>query len=395
MALHDQSGTYTKYTGATIESVCANTKERLTFFLLHDDTLGSDNKEKIQQIVDGHNQRIVYCKIAPPRQWNSLRNLRVFTIGTMFRLMIPIAIPEYVDKVIYLDSDIIVDMDINYLWCNDFDNKLVLGRKELHYDNPIFEQGVNEESYINAGVMLMDLASIRKTTDFYNEAVIYLKDNPDCMWNDEDAVNYVLNNKQGIISDKYNRYTIRLRNTNYEKEQCIYHFAGDHPRLGGDEYFDKLFFDHLRNTPFGNMLRDNSLFYNCIKTLQVKYSQFIRSLKKINSSQTVAFWGAKKTSGYYEFREIVDLNGKRVFFVDKNSVFHGKVIDGYEVKSTDEIQNYPSIYVIVLAFRHYQEVRDELLKYGLREIEDFNNINALLYSDGCSKEILDQKYNFC
>ncbi len=383
MALHDEKGSYAKYTAVTMASVLLNTKEDVTFFLLHDDTLTERNKHRFIQIAELYNQHISFIKVAAVVEWQKLKNLKVYTIGTMYRLVIPAKLPDYVEKVLYLDSDVVVDMDIRELWNQDFGGKLLLGRRELHYDNPIFQLGVNEESYVNAGVLLMDLKKIRAEHDFLRETTEYLRKFPDCMWNDEDAINYVLNKKQGVISNRFNVYTYCARKGKESFQgNCIFHFAGDFPRITETECYDRLFFKMLKKTPFGTNDENNALFYHAMD-YEKKISLIIHLLKQLNRAKTIVFWGAKKTDGYNEIKHLVSFPGKEVFFIDSNVKLKDSQIDGYYVKIPEflkDLKEQNDVFIVVLAYRHYEEIGAELKEMGYQENVNFASVRHFLFS---------------
>lgn len=391
LALHDKDGSYAKNTAVTMASVFLNTKEDVTAFLLHDDTLKEETKDAFKHIADSFCQKVEFYHVDALKVWSNLLNVQSFTVGTMFRLMIPNLLPDDVDRVIYLDSDIVVNIDIKELWEQKFGSNIILGRKELHYDNPIFDQGVSEDSYINAGVLVMDLKRIRQEHSFLEETTGYLKKHPDCMWNDEDAINYVLNKKQGLITDKYNYFTSRDRmKDGVLDENRIFHFAGDYPRISGEKYYDRLYFSVLERTPFGKTVWDKSLYYFAIDFYNKKMKELQNILKRINNSSEIIFWGAKETLKYNELKDFFDFSCKRVLFIDKNEALQGKSVDGFEIKSTEIINNSKNSFIIVLAYRHFDEISKELEDKGLVKNEDFASVEDIAITDSWMKTVLDE-----
>lgn len=101
------------------------------------------------------------------RKENCLR-CDYFTMTIYFRLFIPEMFPEY-DKGIYLDSDIVVPGDISRLYNIDLGDNVV-GACPDHSVSEIPEfahyieesTGVNRYKYINSGILLMNLAEMRK-----------------------------------------------------------------------------------------------------------------------------------------------------------------------------------------------------------------------------------------
>lgn len=391
LALHDEKGTYAKYTAVTMLSVFLRTKESVRVFLLHDNTLSEENKHRFDSLVNEYNQRIEYILIDAVDEWNSLKNISAFTVGTMFRLLIPTVLPDEVEKVIYLDSDTVVNMDFSELWNMDFGDKYVLGRKEWYYDNPIFDMGVDENTYINAGVLLMDLKSIRRKYDFLEETTSYLRANPDCMWNDEDAINYVLNGHQGMISNRFNCYTAKLRENIEEKhDACIYHFAGDFPHLTDREKYDELFFEVLKKTPFGDGIINSGFFREAEDMANQKKKLALELTERLKDASSIAFWGAKETAAYKELKEYVNFAQKNVRFLDSKDELIGTELDGYVVCCPDEIVNENDVFVVVLAYNHYEAISRRLMNMGFVEHRNYACVTEFFYSDSWMRDYLDR-----
>lgn len=88
-----------------------------------------------------------------------------FSIGSLYRIMIPELLPEY-STALYLDCDIIVQNDLSPLFDIDLDGYLLGGVRESiikenegHYNSI----GLQDPSfYINSGVLLMNLEAMRE-----------------------------------------------------------------------------------------------------------------------------------------------------------------------------------------------------------------------------------------
>ncbi|MCR5546835.1 MAG: hypothetical protein K6F30_10220 [Lachnospiraceae bacterium] len=391
LALHDEKGTYAKYTAVTMLSVFLSTKESVRVFLLHDNTLSEENKHRFDSLVNEYNQRIEFVLIDAVDEWNSLKNISAFTVGTMFRLLIPTVLPDEVEKVIYLDSDIVVNMDVSELWNMDFADKLILGRKEIRYDNPIFNLGVDENTYINAGVLLMDLKAIRSKYDFLAETTSYLRAHPDCMWNDEDAINYVLDGQQRVISNRFNSYTAKLRENFEEKhDSCIYHFAGDFPHPIDMKDYDALFFDVLKKTPFGDGIINSVFFRDAEYIAKQKKKIALELTNRLKKASNIAFWGAKETAAYKELKERVRFAKKNVRFLDSKDELNGTKLDGYVVCHPNEIVGENDVFVVVLAYNHYEVISKSLTDMGFTEHKNYACVNEFFYSESWMRGYLDR-----
>ena len=150
-------------------------------------------------------------------------------VETLFRLLLPDLFKE-IDKCLYLDSDTLVVGDFSTLYDMDFDDNYIIGVKDLNFESHNNTLGV--KSYINAGVILMNLIKIRN--DFrndFNKGILEILDkyrnsytslddfgSSVLYYPDQNILNIIFNNKIKHVSKKYN-YSGSL-----ESDQVIIHF---------------------------------------------------------------------------------------------------------------------------------------------------------------------------
>ncbi|MBR1695554.1 MAG: hypothetical protein IJ709_09180, partial [Selenomonas sp.] len=125
-AVSDKKGTYTKYVGASLCSIFENTKEWVTVHFLHDYTLSTDNRRMLMQLVRSYGQQIVFYDferlfkkrfeaLDADNEWMKPYIKPEVSQAICYRLVMGDAISK-VDRVIYLDADTIVNLDIAELW---------------------------------------------------------------------------------------------------------------------------------------------------------------------------------------------------------------------------------------------------------------------------------------
>ena len=120
-AIYDPKDKYSKITGTSMLSLLENTKEDITFHLLHDNTLLQKNKNKFKIMIEKYNRKIYFYNIDDMNIINmdyikKLGESIKFSPATFYRLNIANILPDNINKVIYLDSDTIINLDINDLW---------------------------------------------------------------------------------------------------------------------------------------------------------------------------------------------------------------------------------------------------------------------------------------
>ena len=116
-----------------------------------------------------------------------------------YRLISPIFIP--LDRIIYLDCDVLIFKDLYELYETPLKNNYVLGFLDIISD-AVDYLGLISEKYINDGVILLNLEKIRKDNKHYE--LLYMALNKKNLRNhDQTVINYVLYPKIGIIPFKF------------------------------------------------------------------------------------------------------------------------------------------------------------------------------------------------
>lgn len=245
---------YEQHTAVMLASLFSNNPgKEFVIHLLHSEK--SDELPKLLKFIKAHK----YEYRTYPIKEESLSGFKLshhMSLATYFRLLIPDLLPPDVEKVLYLDSDLVVLADIAEFWNTDISAWALAGRTD-HFDRHE-ELGIAREfEYFNAGVMLWNLQLIRQL-NFITDARDYLTRKFDqiLFW-DQDIINYLL---QGRIKKIENKWNIFPADHEVEKKGIkIYHYAGsikpwNYPQNNG---FDKFYFRYLLKTPwfltcFGN-----------------------------------------------------------------------------------------------------------------------------------------------
>lgn len=161
---------YAPFLGVALESLTQNASENY-FYRIHilTEGLSEQNLSRLSKYGNA-NTEIVFNDVAEGiRAMSSRIHVRdYYTKATYYRFLIADTFPEY-DRGLYLDCDIVVRGDISELYGCDLGNNLVAAMNEEVMTNfdvygTYAEKvlGVDRWVYFNAGVMVMNLALIRK-----------------------------------------------------------------------------------------------------------------------------------------------------------------------------------------------------------------------------------------
>lgn len=162
------------------------------------------------------------------------------------------------DKILYLDSDIIVKKDLKSLFNNDISNfyaAVVKDYKAMKYNPPqTVKLKINHKAYFNSGVMLLNLEKIRN--DKLEEKLINYRFSGINYFMDQDALNVIFKEKVKYISFLNNVILSVLGSCSIKEINKYY-------KLKGYNYLSELYNDaviiHLAS-PYKPWIYDNVPF---------------------------------------------------------------------------------------------------------------------------------------
>lgn len=285
--LHDKDGHYSVWVGTVMQSILEHTDSRICFHILHDETLSNENKRKLKRVAKQKSNSIKLHYVDTSIFDDVKDRLHTFTVGTMFRLMLPEMLPN-LNKIIYLDADIFVNIDIKELWDIDTSDVCVAGVKDYWVANyawnpyPVQKELVNRDSYINAGVLVLNLNKIRSYCNMKEKTLEYLIENPETNLFDQDALNVVYKNSIKTIDSKWNTFVGVVREQNRDKlNDCLFHFVGNFLILYSESKIDKEYFKVISRTPWADYEIENQID-RCVLRLNDRISQYHNMLPKLS-----------------------------------------------------------------------------------------------------------------
>lgn len=148
------------------------------------------------------------------------------TIETYYRFLIPDLLDKSIDKVLYLDCDILCTNNIDKLFELDISNYSCAMCPDSRYsDIEVFNRldYPYENGYFCAGVILLNLYYWRENK-IHLQCIDFLSNNGDlCLWHDQDAINKILNGKILYLHPKFDLatgfyYVKQYKHFQYENE---------------------------------------------------------------------------------------------------------------------------------------------------------------------------------
>ncbi|WP_152398618.1 glycosyltransferase family 8 protein [Paenibacillus cellulositrophicus] len=253
LAFTDKDGSYSEHAAAALASVFRNTSSELQVHILHDDSLLDENKNKLAQLAADFKHPIHFYPVTLPVEMmdvlSGTGSIDRWTWGSLYRLLLPAVVPA--ERVIYLDCDVMVNMDITELWEIDL-NGGYLGAIHDQGIHGIAEvvavQGLNPETYFNSGVLVFDLNAIRQHVTWFEEILNFFRAFPGTSMPDQDCLNHVFGGNCLLLDQRFNWFYVP--GAEMDLQQKIVHFAGDMKCWDPLSPGYALYQDNLRLTPW-------------------------------------------------------------------------------------------------------------------------------------------------
>jgi lipopolysaccharide biosynthesis glycosyltransferase len=182
------------------------------------------------------------------------------SIANYFRLWAPRILPRNLERILYLDSDIIVRRSLTDLWNTDLCDHALAAVEDSFWD-PKAGYGYVEltpgAKYFNSGVLLINL-DYWKQNSVYERAVEFMRNNPDKLnYYDQDALNAILVHRWINLPAIWNEHALStpgppaLRNKHIVNP-AIVHFVGDDKpwRWSSKHPFKREYHKYRRKTPW-------------------------------------------------------------------------------------------------------------------------------------------------
>lgn len=206
---------FVPYLATMMESLMENSdKERYyDLIILHRD-ISKDNQDKIFKQTSKYNNYSV--RFANVKQYFDDKDLFVdqhLSLETYYRLAIQDLMPDY-DKILYLDSDLIVNDDISKLYDLNIEDSIIAAAKDIDVigqikTNPEEKKYIRAElelndpfAYFQAGVLIINLSQLRKQASV--KRLLRIAQSKRWKCHDQDVLNHVCKEKVYYLPQRWN-----------------------------------------------------------------------------------------------------------------------------------------------------------------------------------------------
>jgi len=257
---------FAPYLAVTIASICENTASFCRFHVL-DGGIVEDSRRKIQLLSTQYeNCAIEFIGVESNAHFAGFKIDAAHSVAMYYRFLIADIASQY-DKVIYLDCDLLVMLDIAELYhepMNGFPIGAVEDRMNTyrnyvaHVGEYLQKIGLNQEHmYFNSGVLLLDLKLWREMNVGKSLLNIAMNRSDQFQYPDQDVLNiYCSTNRYCLLKLRYNWMISRSYLVKSE-DDCIFHFVAPFkpwkiPPTMNTSLIDRhqLYWSYLRKTAF-------------------------------------------------------------------------------------------------------------------------------------------------
>lgn len=171
-----------------------------------DGGISQENKDKICRLISLRPAEIEFFDMRQHDFSDYKTTIDYISVATYYRLKLPSLLPD-IDRVIYLDCDLIVDKDISGLWNEYDDEKQVMAVADLWgtlRDHHLTIGMKKESYYFNAGVILFNLKRMRERGFEQRCVDVFHERKPLLKFQDQDVLNIVCEGDFKVIPPIYN-----------------------------------------------------------------------------------------------------------------------------------------------------------------------------------------------
>jgi lipopolysaccharide biosynthesis glycosyltransferase len=186
---------YTRYMAVAITSLLLNNPHRrfrLIVVLLDENP---QDRRRVREVVGRFsNADLEFKEVSLPIMHDFPVNHHI-SLGAYVRLFLTDFLDTDIDKILYLDCDLLVCQDVSALWATDLGDHLLGAVPDVYSDNHVTLGFAEDEVYFNSGVLLVNVATWREES-LQKSLIEYIRTHGDILrYHDQDALNAVARNR--------------------------------------------------------------------------------------------------------------------------------------------------------------------------------------------------------
>jgi lipopolysaccharide biosynthesis glycosyltransferase len=212
-------------------SLCKHCSQRIAVYLLNSSLLKKDI-EKMGNYIKNICKAEFYSINVESTLFDEFPTNKQWSKEMYYRILAQFLLPKTLDRILWLDSDIVVLKDISPFYYQDFKGKCIVACREAHDKKLVFSKhkadlGLAKEIYFNSGVILFNLNKIREETNIKMIADLSKSLKDKLVAPDQDILNCLYKGKILYADpDIYNCQNFTQINPNKKNDIVIFHYSG-------------------------------------------------------------------------------------------------------------------------------------------------------------------------
>ncbi len=205
-------GKYLPHAYDLIRSIKLYNKNPLNIFLIYCD-LKDEEINEFKEFMKYNDYGELHTYFIDASKYDLPLQIEYLSITAYIRLFAPLIIKEKLDRILYLDCDIICRGLIDKLYNEDFEGNPIAACINMNYEtNPDFNSNLGlplDNNYINSGVLLINIPEYKKIV---NENIIVnciAEYHDRLVQHDQDIINILFFNKMKYLDISYNYQILR------------------------------------------------------------------------------------------------------------------------------------------------------------------------------------------
>lgn len=215
-------------------SVRKNTREKLDIYLLNH-SLDEHHISRFCKFLARHNMSLHIVNVSNTNFDGMTLGNAHFSIEMYYRILAQYLLPKDLDRILWLDADIVALKDIKHFYNQSFDEKAMVVCPDSKYNSKLIVDIKNnlglpkEYIYFNSGVLLLNLTYLRKNISLENIISLSKEIENKLIYPDQDILNYIYHNKIKYAEwQKYNFQLVEIGKVDKVvlDEVVIMHYSG-------------------------------------------------------------------------------------------------------------------------------------------------------------------------